>query len=122
LNDVELPRILEAAAEAGARGAGYTLLRLPWTVRPVFQEWLDRTQSESVRDKVSSLIQHTRGGKWNDPNFRSRFRGEGAIAEQIGKTFKVFAARYGLNAPQPQRDVAPFRRPVGKSGQLRLFE
>jgi len=122
LNDSEIPRILEAAAEAGARTAAYTLLRLPWTVRPVFQEWLDRTQSESVRDKVGSLIQHTRNGKWNDPNFGSRFHGEGAIAEQIASTFRVFAARYGLNRERAALEPSPFRRPIGKSGQMRLFD
>ena len=50
--------LASAAREAGARFASYTLVRLPWTVKPVFQEWLDRTQSEAVRDKVSSLILH----------------------------------------------------------------
>lgn len=122
LNDSEVPRILEAAAEAGAKSASYTLLRLPWTVRPVFQEWLDRTQSESVRDKVGSLIQQTRQGKWNDPEFGTRMRGTGAIAEQIGATFKVFAAKYGLNREHTPLETSAFRRPAPRSGQLRLFD
>ena len=44
LNDREIPAILEAAAKAGAKAASYTLLRLPLTVKPVFLEWLERTQ------------------------------------------------------------------------------
>jgi DNA repair photolyase len=122
LNDSEIPKILEAAADAGAKSASYILLRLPWTVRPVFQEWLDRTQSEAVRDKIGSLIQHTRGGQWNDSRFGSRFSGQGAIAEQIAATFKVFARRYGLNRDRATLDTSRFRPPIGRSGQLRLFE
>ena len=121
LTDIETPAILQAAREAGARFASYTLVRLPWTVRPVFQEWLDRTQSEAVRDKVSSLIQHTRDGKWNDSNFGSRMRGQGAIAEQIGNTFKVFAAKLGFEHGGAGVETTHFRPPVGKGGQRRLF-
>lgn len=121
LNDSETPAILQAAREAGARFASYTLLRLPWTVRPVFQEWLDRTQSESVRDKISSLILHTRDGKWNDANFGSRMRGQGAIADQINATFKVFAAKLGYDRGGTPMDTSQFRPPTGRDGQLRLF-
>lgn len=122
LNDSEMPRILKAAADAGATSASYTLLRLPWTVRPVFQEWLDRTQSESVRDKISSLIQQTRGGDWYRAEFGTRMRGEGIIAEQIAATFKVFATKLGLQRGHTELDASGFRRPVGPRGQLRLFD
>ncbi|MBX3444287.1 MAG: PA0069 family radical SAM protein [Planctomyces sp.] len=121
LNDVEIPSLLEAAAEAGASTASWILLRLPLTVRPVFQEWLERTQSEAVRDRIAGLIQQTRGGRWNDSRFGSRFRGEGAIAEQIGRTFDVFARRLGLTRSHPPLDVSKFRPPAAKNGQLRLF-
>jgi DNA repair photolyase len=121
LTDTETPAILQAAREAGARFASYTLVRLPWTVRPVFQEWLDRTQSEAVRDKISSLILHTRDGKWNDANFGSRMRGQGAIADQINATFKVFRAKLGYEQESPELDTSQFRPPVGRDGQMRLF-
>jgi len=121
LTDSETPAILQAAREAGARFASYTLVRLPWAVKPVFQEWLDRTQSEAVRDKVSSLILHTRDGKWNDANFGSRMRGEGAIAEQIKTTFQVFSKKLGFERGGAGLDASQFRRPVGRDGQLRLF-
>lgn len=120
LNDVEIPRILEAAAEAGARHAGTVLLRLPHTVLPVFLEWLQRTQAEK-KERIESRIRSTRGGKLSDPRFGSRMRGEGAIAEQIRRTFKVFAARYGLDVPSPPLDTSQFRPPVGRDGQMRLF-
>jgi DNA repair photolyase len=121
LTDTETPAILQAAREAGARFASYVLVRLPWTVRPVFQEWLDRTQSEAVRDKISSLILHTRDGKWNDARWGSRMCGEGAIAEQIAATFKVFKARLGYESGSVELDASQFRPPVGRDGQMRLF-
>ncbi len=120
-NDSELPAILEAARAAGATYASWTLLRLPWTVKPVFQEWLDRTQSEAVRDKVASLIQHTRDGEWNDAQFGSRMRGQGAIAEQIAATFRVFSNRLGLQRGGTPLDLSQFRPPADRKGQLRLF-
>lgn len=121
LTDTETPAILQAAREAGARFASYVLVRLPWTVKPVFQEWLDRTQSEAVRDKISSLILHTRDGKWNDPNFGSRMCGQGAIADQINATFKVFKAKLGYEHESVELDTSQFRPPVGRDGQMRLF-
>jgi DNA repair photolyase len=121
LTDTETPAILQAAREAGARFASYTLVRLPWTVKPVFQEWLDRTQTEAVRDKVSSLILHTRDGKWNDANFGSRMRGAGAIAEQIKTTFQVFSKKLGFERGGAGLDASQFRPPVGRDGQMRLF-
>lgn len=121
LNDSEIPAILAAAKNAGATGAGYVLLRLPLTVRPVFLEWLQRTQPLKAA-KVESLIRSTRDGKLNDSQFRSRMRGSGSIAEQIGKTFKVFIRRHGLDAPSTPLDVSHFRRPRPLTGQLSLFD
>jgi len=121
LTDSETPAILLAAREAGARFASYTLVRLPWAVKPVFREWLDRTQSEAVRDKVSSLILHTRDGKWNDSKFGSRMRGEGAIAGQINTTFKVFAKKLGFESGGVGLDASQFRPPMERDGQMRLF-
>ncbi len=68
LNDFEMPAVLQAASEAGAQGAGYTLLRLPLAVRPIFVEWLERSQPLKAA-KVQSLIRATRGGKLNSSQF-----------------------------------------------------
>ena len=69
LNDFEMPAVLEAASQAGAQGAGYTLLRLPWAVRPIFVDWLQRNEPLKA-EKVQSLIRATRGGKLNESEIR----------------------------------------------------
>lgn len=120
LTDSEIPALLAAAKEAGAVGAGYVLLRLPFAVKPIFLDWLARTQpTKSAR--VESLIRQTRAGALSDPNFGSRMRGGGPIAEQIERTFRLFARKHGLDARLPPLDASQFEPPVGKSGQRRLF-
>jgi DNA repair photolyase len=121
LTDHEIPAILNAAKDAGARSAGYILLRLPLTVEPVFLEWLQRTQPDK-RAKVESRIRSTRGGKLYEGAFGVRMKGRGEIAEQIRRTFKVFAKRYGLDGDRQVLETAHFRRPVPTSGQKWLFE
>ena len=108
LNDFEMPAVLKAASEAGAQGAGYTLLRLPLAVRPVFIDWLERTQPLKAA-KVQSLIRATRGGKLNSSQFGARMRGEGLMAEQIKQTFQVFARRYGLDGRKAPLETRGFR-------------
>lgn len=120
LNDVEMPRILAAASDAGAQTASYILLRLPLTVRPVFLEWLERTQPVASQ-RVASRIRSVRDGQLSDSRFGKRMRGEGAIAEQIEQTFRVFAQKYRLNGGRPALDTSQFQRPRGSSGQLHLF-
>jgi len=119
LTDAELPRILEAVADAGARRASWVLLRLPYQVKELFLDWLGRNVHPDRARKVESLIRQSRGGKLYDAS-RSRGRGEGPMAAQIKQSFDVFTRRYGLN-----RDVRPlssghFVRP-DVSGQLGLF-
>src|SRR5262249_56544007 len=101
LTDEEMPAILEAAREAGAAAAGYTLLRLPGAVEAVFLEWLAREQP-ARRDRVEARIRSTRGGKLSDPRFGSRMTGDGPMAAQIRQMFKVFARKYGLDGDLPQ--------------------
>jgi DNA repair photolyase len=120
LNDSEMPQILEAAKNAGARAAAYILLRLPLNVRPVFLDWLARTQPER-KERVESRIRATREGKLSDARFGSRMRGKGEIADQIARTFKVFARKFGLDRKLPEPDTSAFRRPRPSTGQLHLF-
>ena len=120
LNDSEIPAILRAAKEAGAWGAGYILLRLPWTVAPVFHEWLQRTLPDRL-ERIEGRIRSSRGGKLNDSAFGSRMRGTGEIAKQISEVFHLFAKRYGLDGELPPHDLTRFRSPKPKSGQLTLF-
>jgi DNA repair photolyase len=111
LNDTEVPAILEAAAVAGAGGAGYVLLRLPLTVEPVFLEWLGRTQPLRAR-RVEQHIRATRGGRLSDAQWGRRMKGHGPIAEQIERLFKVFAHKHGLDRGLPPLDSSQFRPPI----------
>lgn len=120
LNDVEIPAILQAARDAGARSAGYILLRLPYAVKPIFLDWLARTQP-THSERIESLIRSTRNGQLSNSEWGQRFRGAGQIAEQIQQTFNVFRRKHGLDQPQTPLDVSQFQPPIPASGQLRLF-
>jgi DNA repair photolyase len=120
LNDSEIPEILSAVKEAGAQGAAFTLLRLPWAVRDVFFCWLDRCLPDQA-EKVRTRVRSTRGGRDNDSRFGERMRGSGPLAEQIAATFRVFAKRHGLDRNPKPLDASGFRPPVPPSGQLSLF-
>jgi DNA repair photolyase len=119
LTDHEIPAILAAAANAGARYAGYILLRLPLGVGPLFEQWLTQHYSEK-KDKVLGRIRDMRGGKLNDPRFGSRMRGEGPFAELIKDVFSLACRKAGITGRGPNLSTAAFRRPAGN--QLLLFE
>jgi DNA repair photolyase len=120
LTDPEIPAILAAVKEAGARHATYTMLRLPLTVAPLFLEWLGRQQAGRA-GKVEARIRGMRGGPLNDAEFGKRMSGSGVMARQIGAVFKLFARKHGLDGGLPPYDCTRFRVPLPKSGQLRLF-
>lgn len=122
LNDHEIPALLKAAREAGAQSASFILLRLPTTVEPVFLEWLHRTHPDQAA-RVVSRIRQTRQGQLNDSRFGWRMKGHGELAEQIGRTFRVFSRRWGLDrSPDLPFDTTQFRRPVSSTGQGWLFD
>ena len=120
LNDSEIPAILAAAKEAGARGAGWQMLRLPLTVAPVFLEWLRRERPDALR-RIEGRIRDVRGGKLNNAAFGERMRGTGELARQIGDLFRLFARRHGLDGPTAPLDCTKFRPPADRRGQRRLF-
>jgi DNA repair photolyase len=120
LNDHEIASILQAASQAGAMSAQYTLLRLPHAVAPIFLAWLDQHRP-AARARIESLIRSTRSGALNDPCFGSRMRGEAAYAENIRVAFEVFARKFKLHKPLPPLDTSRFRPPRGPDGQGRLF-
>jgi len=120
LTDSEMPSILEAARAAGAQSAGYVLLRLPLTVRPVFEEWLARSYPLKAAS-IISLIRSTRGGRMYTSQWKIRQRGEGPYADQIAQNFKVFAHRYGLDRSLPALDSSQFVPPRPTSGQIMMF-
>lgn len=113
LNDHEIPRLLKAVAEAGARGAGYIMLRLPYQVKALFLEWLSRTRPEAAH-RVEAYLRSVRDGELSDARFGSRFKGTGPRAEQIAMTFDVFKRRYGLDKPHtPMKQGEIHRRQMG---------
>ena len=117
LTEHELPGILATAAEAGARRAGYVLLRLPYAVKDVFLQWLD-DHEPGKKERVVSRLRDLRGGKLYDATFGTRMRGEGIFAEQIARMFEVAARRAGLNREQTTLSTAHFRRPGGVQLEL----
>lgn len=96
INDSELEKIISAAADAGAQNMGYTLLRLPWELTDLFEEWL-MVHFPDRANHVLSLIRQSRGGQLNDPRFGHRFRGEGPFAALIEQRFRVALKRLGFN-------------------------
>lgn len=120
LNDSEVPSILAAAQNAGASAAGYILLRLPLTVEPVFQEWLERTQPLKAQ-RVLGRIRETRGGKLNRSQWGERMVGTGEIAGQIKNMFQVFARKHDLQQPLPPLNSDLFVPPTPSGGQMRFF-
>ncbi|QEH34941.1 Radical SAM superfamily protein [Aquisphaera giovannonii] len=123
LTDHEMPAILEAAAAAGARVAGYVMLRLPLAVAPLFEDWLDKHRP-AVKDRVLGRIRALRGGRLNDARFGVRLLGEGPLADVIRQVFHVACRQHGLNRERWPVSPSAFRRPEpsGPGRQLRLFE
>jgi DNA repair photolyase len=119
VNDGELETILERAAEAGARRAQYTLLRLPLEVKDLFREWLAQHLPDRAAH-VMSLIQDARGGRDNDARFGARMKGQGAWAQLLSDRFRLACRRLGLNARrEPDLDETLFR-PPNDAPQLEL--
>jgi DNA repair photolyase len=120
LNDSEVPAILAAAKQAGARAAYYQLLRLPLTVAPVFREWLERQMPDRLQ-RIEGRIRDSHGGKLNEAAFGARLSGTGETAGQIKQMFELFARRHGLDGELPAQDCTRFRPPRSSSGQGWLF-
>jgi len=120
LTDSELPAILKAAADAGARSASYTLLRLPLAVEPIFLDWLEQNRPQE-KPRVESRLRSCRGGELSESTSGQRMRGSGEIATQIAQAFRIFSRKFGLDRQYPALSTEHFRPPKSSSGQLRLF-
>ncbi|MEK1906835.1 MAG: PA0069 family radical SAM protein [Pseudomonas sp.] len=96
INDMELEALLEAARDAGARSAGYVLLRLPLEIAELFEEWLQAHFPERA-SHVMSLIRQSRGGRNYDSQFGKRMRGEGIFADLLAQRFALARKRLGLD-------------------------
>ena len=119
LNDHEMPDILKAAADAGAKFANYTLLRLPYSLKEMFSDWLE-VHYPMRKTKILNRILMYRDGKLNVSEFGERFKGQGPIADQIRDTFRIHVKKNGLNLDRPKMSTERFRRPE-LHGQQSLF-
>jgi DNA repair photolyase len=134
VTEPEIEKILEAARDAGAVGAHYVVLRLPWEVNPLFQEWLQAHFPDRAQ-RVMNRVREMRGGKDYDSDFSKRMHGEGVWADLIHQRFSKTVERLGMGGLRgrfERLDVTQFRRPLvvpavpGKqcgnaTGQLDLF-
>ncbi len=114
VTEPDLERVLDAAAEAGAIGASYIVLRLPWEVNPLFQQWLEAHFPERAQ-RVMNRLRDMRGGKEYEAAFGRRMKGEGVWADLIRQRFDKASARLGFGARArgfAEMDLSLFRRPL----------
>ena len=118
ITDHELEHLVEAAAEAGARGCFYIPVRLPHEIAPLFRDWLAAHYPDRA-DKVMNIIRSIRGGRDNDPGFFTRMQGSGPWADLIRTRFAIATRKHGLSRDYVtlRRDL--FRPPEG--AQMRMF-
>ncbi len=110
LNDEELPSILREASMRGAASAAYTMLRLPYSVKELFVDWLKREYPEKS-EKVMNRIRDVRHGEMNDSAFSTRMKGTGEIAHSIEQLFRASCKKYGLNLAHTSLSTDRFIRP-----------
>jgi DNA repair photolyase len=120
VNDSEIEAILKTAHTAGAREAGYVMLRLPHEVKQVFGDWLHATMPDRAA-KVMSLVRSVSGGKDYDPAFGRRQTGTGPYAWTIGRRFELACQRLGMNLSRVKLSTAHFQRPPQPGEQLTLL-
>lgn len=121
INDHEIERILEAAFAAGAREAGYVMLRMPHEVKDLTRDWLIEHFPDRF-EHVLNLVRDTRGGKEYDARWGERQTGVGPLAWTIGRRFEIASRRIGYRAERTRLRTDLFRPPAkGRVGQLELF-
>jgi DNA repair photolyase len=118
LSDDQVPRVLEAAARAGATRAARIALRLPAEVGPVFEQRL-REVLPLRADKVLHAIEDMRGGKRNDSRFGARMRGEGERWRMVEQVFELHCRRLGLSTHTARDHADP--PAAARTGQQRSW-
>ncbi|MDO9436850.1 PA0069 family radical SAM protein [Hydrogenophaga sp.] len=117
--NMDMEQVLEAAWDAGARRAFYTVLRLPWELSPMFRQWLDQHYPDRAM-RVMARVQEMRGGKDYDADFAQRMRGSGVWADLIRQRFDKTCTRLGFNQEREPLNTALFR-PQALRAQQELF-
>ncbi len=122
INEPELESVLKAARDAGASSAFSIVLRLPWEVNPLFQQWLEQHFPERAA-RVMARVREMRGGRDNDAQFGTRMTGTGTWAQLLRQRFAKCTGRLGLNRKRVELDLNQFRAPGGAmaQGQQSLF-
>lgn len=120
VNEPEIEQIIEAAAEAGARSVHWTVVRLPWEVRPLFEAWLQQHLPDRA-ERVMARIRDMRGGQAYRADFATRMKGEGVWAELIRQRVEKAGQRHGLVRQTPLLDFSAFRPPSIEGRQASLF-
>lgn len=118
LNDDHMHDVLKAASEAGAKWAGYTVVRLNGAIGPIFQDWLIKAFPDRA-EKVWSLISACHGGRVSDSRWGARVSGDGKFAEIVRAQFALYCRKYCLNETSMNWNTSDFRRL--QKGQLPLF-
>lgn len=110
INEPEIEQIIEAAAQAGARSVHWTVVRLPWEVKPLFESWLAQHAPDRAA-RVMARVRDMRGGKAYDADFATRMKGDGLWADLIRQRVLKASQRQGLVRETPALDFASFRAP-----------
>ncbi|MBS3914917.1 MAG: PA0069 family radical SAM protein [Bacteroidetes bacterium] len=118
LNMHEIPNILEAAAEAGALSAGYTMVRLNGQIGEIFSEWLEQ-EHPLKKNKILNQISQVHQGKLNDSRFGTRMKGDGPVAEIAKQLFTQSRDRFFEGRKWPEFNYSHFRNP--ELTQIKLF-
>ncbi len=121
LNDDELETLLEGAKEAGADFVGYTIIRLPLEVSPLFQEWLE-TYAPARAARVMRNIRDMNGGRDYDAQWSRGGDVKSTYAKLIAQRFKKAEIRLGLDNKKKPLDLTQFRVPAAHTTQMSLFE
>ena len=117
LNEPELEQVLQRAQAAGATTAFATVLRLPWEVNPLFQQWL-QTHFPERAARVMARVRALRGGRDTDSRFGQRMSGQGVWAQLLAQRFAKTCTRLGLERTRIELDLSRFRRPAAAEAVL----
>ena len=119
LTDHEIPSLVEAAANAGAKSAGYVMLRLPHAVAPLFEQWL-ASHFPDRKEKVLNRVRAMRHGKLYESAFGQRMRGEGIFADQIQSLFDAACRKHRIGGDRHELSTTAFRRPATAQLEMSL--
>jgi DNA repair photolyase len=117
LNSNEVPAIIKAAADRGARGAGFTIVRLNGSIAEIFTDWIHKAFPDRA-DKVLNMIRACHDGSLNDSNFGRRMAGEGQVAQSIHQLFRMACNRFLKDREMPHLDHSLFIPKGGKQTSL----